>query len=185
MNLLDQIPLTTRRVLLDAPSVTVSLARPYQASEADLWDALTDPARLEYWFEPVTGSLRVGGTYRLDSGVSGEILECLPEQRLALTWEGGTVTVTLAEAERGTLLTLTHTFTADEHWDTYGPAATGIGWDSSLVALDLHLAMDDGDDSGDEATFLRALADVWAAADPEEAGVAKQKAERTTEFYLG
>lgn len=193
MNLVDQIPLVDRRVVNEGAGVGVELSRTYAASATDLWDALTDPHRLEHWFEPVSGELSEGGRFRLaGSGVSGTILTCTPEERLRLNWDDtgdlGTVEITLSPADPGTRLTITHLGAADEHWDTYGPAAGGIGWDSSLAALDFHLAMETDSQEGDEETFLREAAQAWsralvdAGADPAEA---RARAERTIAFYLG
>lgn len=193
MNLLDQIPLVTRRVVREGAGVGVELSRTYAASEVDLWDALTDPARLENWFETVSGTLSEGGRFRLaDSGVTGTITTCTPEQLLRLTWEDNdtlsTVEVTLSPADPGTRLSITHLAPADGHWETYGPAAGGIGWDSSLVALAFHMAMDTDAQEGEEETFIREVAAAWAQALVDAAGdpvAARAQAERTIAFYLG
>lgn len=193
MNLVDQIPLVERRVVREGAGVGVELSRSYAASAADLWDALTDPHRLEHWFEPVGGELSEGGRFQLTgSGVSGTILTCTPEERLLLNWDDtgdlGTVEITLSPADPGTLITVTHLGAADEHWDTYGPAAGGIGWDSSLAALDFHLAMETDSQEGEEETFIREVAQAWSQAladvgvDPTEA---QARADRTIAFYLG
>lgn len=181
MNLLDQIPLVTREVLDGDDTVGVTLSRTYDASDVDLWEALTDPARLEHWFEPVSGDLRTGGTVRCEGGVTGEILTCTPGQLLRLVWDDGTpgtLEAVLSPAERGTRLTLTHTVPRDGHWDTHGPAVAGIGWDSSLAALALHLAMDTDAVEGEEETFIRRLAAEWSGADTPQT-------QRTLELYLG
>lgn len=193
MNLLDQIPLVTRRIVREGAGVGVELSRTYAASEVDLWDALTDPARLENWFETVSGTLKEGGRFRLaDSGVAGTVTTCTPERLLRLTWEDNdnlsTVEVTLSPADPGTRLTLTHLAPADEHWETYGPAAGGIGWDSSLVALAFHMAMDTDAQEGEEETFIREVAQLWAEALADAEGdpaAAQIQAERTIAFYLG
>lgn len=193
MNLIEQIPLVERRVIRGGTDVGVQLARTYRASEAELWDAITDPSRLEHWFEPVSGALSEGGRFQFaDSGVSGTITTCAPEQRLSLTWEDhgtfSTVEVELSPADPGTRLTITHLAPTDEHWDTYGPAAGGIGWDSSLAALAFHLAMDTDSQEGEEESFIRKVALAWsrsavdAGGDPAEA---RAQGDRTVEFYLG
>lgn len=193
MNLLDQIPLVTRRVVREGAGVGVELSRAYPASEVDLWDALTDPARLENWFETVSGALSEGGHFRLaDSGVSGTITTCTPERLLRLTWEDNdnlsTVEITLSPADPGTRLTLTHLAPADEHWAAYGPAAGGIGWDSALVALAFHMAMDTDAQEGEEEAFIREVAHLWARALADAEGdstAARAQADRTIAFYLG
>jgi Activator of Hsp90 ATPase homolog 1-like protein len=51
---------------------TVVLRRSYDAPIEDVWDACTDPDRLNRWFLPVTGELRVGGRYQLKGNAGGE-----------------------------------------------------------------------------------------------------------------
>ncbi len=181
MNLLDQIPLVTRHTIDEGDTVGVRLSRTYEASDVDLWEAVTDPDRLVHWFEPVAGDLHIHGTVRFEGGTTAEILACTPEQLLRLAWDdgtSGTLEVALSPAEGGTRLTVTHTVLRDDHWDTYGPALNGIGWDSSLVALVFHLAMDTDAVEGEEETFIRRLAEEWS-------GVDKQQAQRTINLYLG
>ena len=52
---------------------TVVLRRSYDADIDDVWDAITSAERINRWFLPISGDLRVGGTYRLDGNASGEI----------------------------------------------------------------------------------------------------------------
>lgn len=54
---------------------------------ADVWSALTDPARLARWYGELDGDLRLGGEYRarlLSSGWegTGRVEACEPTQRL-------------------------------------------------------------------------------------------------------
>lgn len=185
MHLVEQILLVTRRVLDVGPdTVGVELSRVYVASERELWESVTDPSRLENWFEPVAGDLRPGGRLRFDSGVTAEIRDCVPEERLLLQWDDGTpatLGITLSDGDPGTRLTLTWTGPRDEQWDMFGPALVGIGWDSALVALALHLAMDTEAADGEEETFIRRLAGEWSGVDKH--GV--QQAQRTIDLYLG
>lgn len=180
MHLVEQIPLVTRRVpdTPDGAAGTVELSRAYAASRRDLWEAVTDPSRLENWFEPVT---RDGESLTFEGGVRADILECVEEEYLRLTWDDGspgTLDIRFEDADPGTRLTLAHSAPRDELWETYGPGLSGIGWDSSLVSLALHLAVDTEAVEGEEEAFIRALAAEWA-------GVDKQQAQRTIEFYLG
>lgn len=41
---------------------TVELRRRYDAEIDDVWDAITNPERLQRWFKPVTGDLRLAGS---------------------------------------------------------------------------------------------------------------------------
>lgn len=155
MNLLEQIPLVTRRVL-DDDTVGVSLSRSFTASTRELWEAVTEADRREIWFGPA----------------EAEVHACEPEELLRVDWEGGVLEITFADRT----LTLTHTFPRDELWDTYGPALAGIDWDTALASLALHLAMDAESDEGEEETFIRRLAEEWS--------VDKQQAQRAVNLFL-
>lgn len=165
MNLVDQIPLVERRVRQVDGRVGVVLSRTYLASARELWESCTDPSRLEHWFEPVSGKLTPGGRVTLaDSGTTATVDACTPEEHLQLAWDDGTpgtVTVELSPADRGTRLTLTHLFPTDDAWEEFGPAATGITWDSTLAALAFHLAPDTEMDEEDGETFLRRVVAAW------------------------
>lgn len=182
---------------------TVALRRTYDAAVEDVWDACTDPERISRWFLPVTGDLRLGGHYQLEGNARGEIRECSPPHRLAVTWifgeepapeDVGVVTVELsAIGEERTELALDHTGVVDpEFWAQYGPGATGVGWDLGLLGLALHLA---GEPIGDPSEFesspeARAFAQrssrEWGAAH-ESSGAApaeaREAAARTSAFY--
>jgi uncharacterized protein YndB with AHSA1/START domain len=163
------------------------LAQEYRAPLADVWEAITTPNRIRRWFMPVAGELRLGGTYQLEGNAGGEILECEPPRgasaHFRVTWAygGGAdtwLTVRLSAVEAGTRLELEHVArVADvpaELWDQYGPSATGIGWDSGLLGLALHLAADGAGVNPEEAAawmageegreFASGCADAWAAA---------------------
>lgn len=127
---------------------TVTLRRHYDAPIADVWDAITDPARIGRWFLPVSGDLRLGGSYQLEGNAGGDIVGCQPPNRLAVTWffgpradgDIGLVEVTLAEERGGTSLVLDHIANVPpERWDEFGPGAVGVGWDLVLVGLSWHL----------------------------------------------
>ena len=95
-----------RRGAGDDELIAVSLRREYPADVADVWDAVTDPARLARWFAPVTGDLREGGSFAVEGNADGEIRECTPPSSLVLTWGSpvSVVTVRLAPTGRGTEL---------------------------------------------------------------------------------
>ena len=93
------------------------------APREEVWDALTDPERLEEWFaNEVELELRPGGaaTFRWDNGEERHavVREVEPEERLALLWddgEPGEVEFTLADAAAGTRLVVVETAPA---WST-------------------------------------------------------------------
>lgn len=183
------------------PARAVTLSRSFHATARDLWDAVTNPERLPRWFAPVSGDLEAGGRYQVEGNASGVVTECERPSRFALTWEFGEdvswVEVSVADEGAGRArLTLTHTMRPSEHWDTYGPGATGVGWELGLLGLALYLA-DPAAPKPDEAAFAASAdgrafgagssrgwehAAVAAGADP---GAARMAAKRVTAFYTG
>ena len=98
-----------REIVLDAP-------------REDVWEALTDPERLEDWFaNDVELDLRPGGgaCFRWANGEErhATVVEVEPEERLAFEWddEEGEVEFTLADDADGTRLTVVETSPA---WST-------------------------------------------------------------------
>lgn len=192
------------------PARLQSLAQTYDAPIDDVWDAVTSPERIARWFLPVSGELRLGGRYQLEGNAGGEVLECEPPAdgaaRYRATWEfGGGVTwltVRLASLGERTRLVLEHVAReADvpaEMRETFGPGATGVGWDGGLLGLGLHLASPDTAMTPAEGeawaateegnAFYRGAADAWAEAsiaagtDRETAG---RQADATYGFYTG
>lgn len=116
----------------------------YDTDIADLWDALTSKERIERWFLPVSGELKLGGRYQFEGNAGGTITECVPQKKIAATWEfaGGVtwVTVTLTPEGERTRLELEHVAPIDPHWGQFGPGAVGVGWDLGLMGLALHVA---------------------------------------------
>ena len=184
------------------PLRLVEATRLYEAQIADVWDAITNAERIPRWFMPVSGDLRLGGRFQLQGNAGGEITGCEPPRHLAVTWEfaGGVswVSVQLAEDAPGrTLLTLEHVLQIDEHWERYGPGATGVGWDMALVGLAEHLATGASVDPAEAMAWLgsdegkrfvgEASAD-WCRADiaaGTDAASARASAARTTAAYTG
>jgi len=129
-------------------TAVLTASRSYAAPRAEVWDAITNPERIPRWFLPIEGDLRVGGRYQLQGNAGGTIQRCEPPQQLTVTWEfGGQVTlveVTLSggddDEEPRTTLELVHTASVDEQlWAQFGPGAVGIGWDSILLGIGLHV----------------------------------------------
>jgi uncharacterized protein YndB with AHSA1/START domain len=121
--------------------------RTYETSIEDLWDACTNPERLGRWYTPVTGDLRVGGTFAQVQMGSGTILECDAPRLLKVSLGGGADEIELRlapGAEDGTTtLELQHATTIDSH-DIGGQTFDAIfcmggGYYPRFRALDLHL----------------------------------------------
>ncbi len=82
---------------------TLVIARVYDTTVEDLWDACTNPERLPRWFLPVSGDLKLGGTYAFEGNASGTIEHCEPPHAVNVTWEfgGNTSWVELRLERRG------------------------------------------------------------------------------------
>jgi uncharacterized protein YndB with AHSA1/START domain len=173
---------TGHATLPGGPARTVVLRRAYPAPIDDVWDAVTDPDRIARWFLPVSGDLRLGGTYQLKGNAGGEIRECQPPTLLRVTWvfvpeptpaDVTEVTVRLSAQDDGTTaFELEHTAVTDtERWPTYGPGAVGVGWDLTLLGLGLHLGGGEGigdpeewERSDEAREFITASSTAWGEA---------------------
>jgi uncharacterized protein YndB with AHSA1/START domain len=127
-----------------APTKSVTVTQSYPVGVADLWDAVTTGERISRWLMPITGELRIGGRYQLQGNAGGVVEECVPTERIAVTWEyGGDVSwvvATLSGGDDQSSLTVVHTaHVDDERWAEFGPGAVGIGWDMMLLGLSLYL----------------------------------------------
>jgi uncharacterized protein YndB with AHSA1/START domain len=190
----DDISATEREVgnerIAAGEAFTVKLRRRYDSPIEDVWSAFTEPDRLRRWFLPVTGDLRVGGTFDLEGNASGEILHCEPPHRLRVTWVYGDrtadeVELRLTGSEDGTTVELEHASVTrmvevegrmvdvilnDSETGIWG---LGTGWEMGLIGLGRFLrgelsegpAAESFDESSPE---LLQLADrcgrAWAAA---------------------
>lgn len=192
------------------PSHVQTMEQTYPSPIDDVWEAVTTAERIARWFLPITGDLQLGGRYQLEGNAGGEVLECTPPTDgtagYRVTWEFGGGVSWLAvrlDAEGGkTRFTLEHVAPVasipDGMWETFGPGATGVGWDGGLLGLGLHLGATEGSLSPQDAeawatteegrAFYRGAADGWAAAqvaagsDPETAA---RNADATFGFYTG
>jgi uncharacterized protein YndB with AHSA1/START domain len=181
----------------------VVLEREYDAPIDDVWDALTNPERINRWFLPISGEYRLGGRYQLEGNAGGEIVACERPNRFKVTWLYGEpaspvdiseVEVRLSRiADDRTRLQLEHVADVPvDRWDEYGPGAVGVGWEGAVLGLALHLAGGSIDDpnawsvSDEGREFFTRSSNAWgeanraAGANPEAAARAVA---RTTAFY--
>ena len=93
----------------------------FPASPAEVWEALTEPERLEEWFaSEVSLDARPGGegVFRWGDGDERRavVREIEPEERLVLDWDDeGQVVLELEEVEGGTRL---HVVETSPEWST-------------------------------------------------------------------
>jgi uncharacterized protein YndB with AHSA1/START domain len=184
----------------EAAVVTISQA--YDTDVDDLWEACTTAERLNRWFAPVNGELRLGGRYRIEGNASGTVERCDPPKSFSLTWEyGGGVSwveVRLSpEPGGGSRFELDHIAHPEEHWEQYGPGAVGLGYDMALASLAAHLRTGETTSGQEHAAwwasdaakrFLAEAGERWYEADvaggtPPEA--ARGAADRTVAAYTG
>ncbi len=184
------------------PVHEVALSLAYTVPVAELWDAVTNPARLARWFMPISGVLQIGGQYQLEGNAGGTITFCRPHDIIRLTWEiaGNLSLVNLSLTTQGSAassLSLTHKMLPhDDHWEQFGPGATGVGWELSFLDLAFHLDNPDRpklDESAFAASttgraFISGSSQGWARAaiaNGTEPASAQAAANRTTAFYTG
>jgi hypothetical protein len=179
---------------------TVRVRHSYNAPVDDVWDAITNPDRVARWFLPVSGDLRLGGTYQLKGNAHGEILRCEPPRLLKVSWVFGDssseVEVRLSASNGGgTRFELEHALPLDpEHWGRFGPGAVGVGWDLTVLGLGLHLrggVIDDPDEwsrSAEARELMTLSSRAWGAAH-KASGASLQEAtaamENTRQAYVG
>lgn len=184
-------------------AVDVVGSRVYDTDAADLWNAVTTAERIQRWFLPVEGELKLGGRYQTKGNAGGTITACEPPKSFAATWEFGGHTSWIAvsvqpEGDRARL-TLTHTTPTENnpHFEQYGPGAGGVGWDLGLIGLHLYLesrsqvdaaAFEAWSVSDDGKQFVKLSTTGWGDADvasgrDEAAARASQTA--TYKFYTG
>ncbi|MFC0627909.1 SRPBCC family protein [Kribbella deserti] len=177
----------------------VTVGRTFAGEVEEVWNACTTAERLERWFLPVTGDLRLGGRYQLEGNAGGTIERCEPPSMFAATWEyGGTVSwIELRltpDPAGGTRFELDHLAHEDDHWKQYGPGAVGIGYELALMALATHLAgkpIENGAEFGATEEGLRlsrVSGEAWgeaAIAAGQPAEEARAAAARTVAAYTG
>ena len=174
--------------------IGVLLTRSYPAPIDDVWEALTDPGRVERWFLPLSGELRAGGSFRLEGNASGDILECEPPRRLKVTFGGPTSIVELrltAEAEGDTTVELEHTVPIEMAGSTAGALYVGPGWDGAFMALDLFLVGEMAEDpvaaagSPEAQEFSKQSVHLWRSVVEVSGGASDDEIAAATEVSLG
>ncbi len=201
-----QISAVTRtvgsRTLEAGEARVVTITQTYKADVDDVWDACTDPERIARWFLPVSGELRLGGTYQLEGNAGGTIERCDPPHSFAATWGyGGEVSwieVRIAPDGDRTRFTLEHVaHVDDERWAEFGPGAVGVGWDGMVLGLALHVETGGGMDPGtaqawivspEGVQFTRESSEAWYTANVASGAAeatARAAADRTTAAYTG
>ena len=201
----DQIEFVSRtvgrRTVDHEDAHVLTISRTYPTDVEDLWDALTSIERIPRWFLPITGGLREGGHYQLEGNAGGTVQRCEPPKSFDATWEfAGDVSwieVSVTPDGEGARFTLDHITRGGEHWDLYGPAATGIGFEMGILGLALHLRTGEAIDpqlgmqwqTTDEAKrYMTRSGELWRDADvasgtdPDDAA---GKAGRTLVAYTG
>ncbi|SCE97683.1 SRPBCC family protein [Micromonospora mirobrigensis] len=190
------------RALEAGQARVLTIARTYDTTPEDLWDACTNAERIPRWFLPVSGDLRLGGRYQFEGNAGGVVERCDPPKSFAATWEmGGDVSwveVRIVPVDAGrTRFELEHVaHVDDERWVQFGPGAVGIGWEMGLFGLANHLR-----GSGitpeqaaewmatEEARrFITLSSERWVAADVADGtdeAAARAAGARTTAAYTG
>jgi len=181
----------------------ITISQSYDTDQDDLWDAVTNIERIPRWFLPISGDLTVGGAYQLEGQAGGTILTCDPPKNFTATWEYGgnvswiDVSVSSDGPDRARLVLEHITDVDDEIWREFGPGGVGMGWDSMLLGLALHLATGESVDPsfgqqwlGTEAgrRFLALSGEQWYAANVAlgvDRAAARALADRCLKAYLG
>jgi uncharacterized protein YndB with AHSA1/START domain len=202
-NIFTQVTLVNRHVekrdLGGKATCATILEAVYDTEITELWNALTNKTRLPIWFAPVEGDFKQSGRFQIKGNAEGEIIQCKSEKSFELTWEfGGDVSwvkLGIVSDNDKTRLTLEHlAHSESEHFETYGPGATGVGWDFALVGLEYYLRTNQSIQETDFMTspavkkIVSYCAKDWCEATI-KAGFDKEKstlaATNTETFYLG
>ncbi|HEX8033517.1 MAG TPA: SRPBCC family protein [Ktedonobacterales bacterium] len=174
--------------------VSVLLRRGYDAPISDVWDAVTQPDRIKRWFMPISGELRVGGSFQLEGNAGGEILTCEPPRLLRVTFGGPTSVVEVrltAQSDSDTVLELEHTVPIEMAQSGAGALYVGPGWDGALMGLDLFLR---GEAIGDPVAaanspeaqeFSKQSVHAWAAVIQDSGTATAEQLAAATEVSLG
>jgi uncharacterized protein YndB with AHSA1/START domain len=182
----------------------VTVSQSFDTDPADLWDAVTSVERIPRWLLPISGDLKVGGSYQLEGQAGGTVLTCDPPKNFTATWEFGgnvswiEVSISSDGPDRARLL-LEHIIPVidDEIWREFGPGAVGMGWDSMLLGLAIHLSTGESIDPSfgqqwtgteDGHRFLTLSGEEWYTANVAfgvDLATAREMSDRCLKAYLG
>ncbi|ROP72355.1 SRPBCC domain-containing protein [Curtobacterium sp. PhB115] len=122
----------------------IRFAQTYPTTPEDLWDAVTDAARISRWMAPLDGDLRLGGhwTAHFDDGsafTAGTVTACDAPTSYTTTWQANgedetTLVVRVEAVPDGAALRLEHDRVASRNY--------GAGWHTYLELLALEAAGD-------------------------------------------
>ena len=181
----------------------ITISQSYDTDQEDLWNAVTNIERIPRWFLPISGDLTVGGAYQLEGQAGGTILTCDPPKNFTATWEYGgnvswiDVSVSSDGPDRARLVLEHITDVDDAIWREFGRGGVGMGWDSMLLGLALHLATGESVDPSfgqqwlgteDGRRFLALSGEQWYAANVAlgvDRAAARALADRCLKAYLG
>ena len=173
--------------------VSVLLRRSYDAPAEDVWDALTDPDRMKRWFLPISGDLRVGGSFQLEGNAGGEVLACEPPRLLRVTFGAPNSIVELRLTPQGdgdTALELEHTVPIELAQSGAGALYVGPGWDGALLGLGLFLRGEAVGDpvaaanSPEARAFSKQSVHAWAAVVEDSGTATAEQLAAATEVSL-
>jgi uncharacterized protein YndB with AHSA1/START domain len=181
----------------------VTVSQSYDTDSEDLWDAVTNVERIPRWLMPISGDLKVGGSYQLEGQAGGTVQTCDPPKNFTATWEyGGNVSwIDVSISSEGpdrARLTVEHIAQVDDEMSLqFGPGAVGIGWDSMVLGLAIHVSTGESIDpsfgqqwtaTDDGRRFLTLSSEAWYAANVssgQDPAVARASADRCLKAYLG
>lgn len=123
------------------PHWILHLQRQFAQKPNDVWAAITEPEKVASWapFRP-DRNLGSRGPVRLtmldgDETYDCEVLDEVPNESLAYTWDTDRLRFSLTENDGGTRLTLAHTMD-----DRNSAASVAAGWHLCLSTMELLLA---------------------------------------------
>ena len=126
INIAEQIGAISREVSREhtesGETVAVTLQRRYDADQADVWQAITDPDRVRRWFLPLTGELREGGNFQLERNASGDIMTCEPPRHLMVTFGGQSSIVDVRLSDDGQQTLRRSPIRCRSSWPAVAPA---------------------------------------------------------------